>query len=175
MQLKVWRQLLHARTIFIAMKEVQILSTVQKANIKMEMFVCRAQLGDIAGQQDQEVTIKEPAHLDTFAKERHGLNIHTMQVHLTLSSKFSHLTMVTLTLAITLTLTLHLIKNASHQPIKTLKALLNVSHALKDFIARQMVSGLPLLCALEEPYAHSHLQQQLMAPVNLINFVKMEL
>ena len=58
----------------------------------MAMSVCRAPLGDIAGHQDQEVTIKEPAHLDTFAKEHLGLNIHTMQEHLTLSFKFSHLT-----------------------------------------------------------------------------------
>ena len=134
-----------------------------------------AQPEDIVGQLDQEATTKEDVHQDMSAKDHHGLNIHTMQELLILSSKFSHLTMVSLTLAIIPTQILLRIKSVSPQPIKTRKALLLVRFAQKDSFAQLMELELLHLLAPVERYAPNHQQLQLMDHAKRINFVKMVL
>ena len=99
-------------------------------------------------------------HRDTFVKEHLGLNIHIMQGHLILSSKYSHLITDSPSLATTPMLIQRRIKSVSLQPIKTLKELRHVSPVLKAFTAQQMESGLLLLHALEELFAPNHLRLQ---------------
>ena len=139
MPLKDYLWLAPVLIIFIANKEVQILSIVPRANIKMGINVYHAQLADTAGELDQRAIIKVHVLLAMFVKEDLGPNIHTTQGLLTLNSKSSQHIMDYHIQDTTQTLILHLIKNVSLQRIKILKEQKPASLALLDSIVPQMV------------------------------------